>query len=134
MDVMRIARKSRDAILGVVPPEPVFATYHRPARRRFIDYARRRLGVDFKEVAAGAAPPAALIAKTSASNERQLLLEPNQDEYFGGGYRMLLNWLKVLEHVSFNIRTIGSVLGFGCGNICDVWTAFISWGAMSTQI
>jgi SAM-dependent methyltransferase len=115
MDLMWVARKNRDAILGVVPLELVFAIYHRLARRRFVNYARRRLRVDFQQVAAGAVPPAALIAKTSASDEQQLQLEVNPDKYFGGGYRMVLNWLNVLEHVSFNIRTTGSVLDFGCG-------------------
>ncbi len=28
---------------------------------------------------------------------------------------MVLNWLRVLEHFSFNIRTVGSILEFGCG-------------------
>jgi SAM-dependent methyltransferase len=115
MDPLQLARKGRDVILRVLPPEPVFAAYHRLARRRFLDYSQRKLGVDFKEVAPGASPPRALVAKTSASNERQLQLESNPDKYFGGGYRMVLNWLRMLEHISFNIRTVGAVLELGCG-------------------
>jgi SAM-dependent methyltransferase len=115
MDLVRFARKGREVILRVLPGEPVFAAYHRLARRRFLDYGQRALGVDFKNVAPGAAPPRALIAQTSASNERQLQLESNPDKYFGGGYRIVLNWLRVLEHVAFNIRTIGAVLELGCG-------------------
>ena len=115
MDLTQFARKGRNVILGVLPPEPVFATYHRLARRRFLDYGRRKLGVDFRYVAPGAAPPRELVAKTSASNEKQLKLESNPDKYFGGGYRMVLNWLRVLEHISFNIRTVGAVLELGCG-------------------
>jgi SAM-dependent methyltransferase len=115
MDLVQFARKGRRAILGVVPTESVFATYHRLARRRFVEYGQRRLGVDFRQVAPGAPPPAALIAQTSAASEKQALLEANPDKYFGGGYRMVLNWLRVLEHFSFNIRTVGAVLEFGCG-------------------
>ena len=115
MDLSQFARKGRNVILGVLPPEPVFATYHRLARRRFLDYGQRKLGVDFRYVAPGASPPRELVAKTSASNEKQLQLESNPDKYFGGGYRMVLNWLRVLEHISFNIRTVGAVLELGCG-------------------
>ena len=115
MDLTKLARSGRDVILGVVPAEPVFAAYHRLARRRFLDYGRRKLGVDFRYVAPGAAPPRALVAKTSARDDRQLQLESNPDKYFGGGYRMVLNWLRVLEHISFNIRTVGAVLELGCG-------------------
>ena len=95
--------------------DSVFAVYHRLARRRFVDYGRRTLGVDFRSVDPGPAAPKELIARTSASNDRQLELEANPDKYLGGGYRMVLNWLKVLEHFSFNIRTIGAILEFGCG-------------------
>jgi len=115
MDLVQFARKGRQVLLGVLPAEPVFAAYHRLARRRFLDYSQRKLGVDFRQVAPGAAPPRELVAKTSASDERQLQLESNPDKYFGGGYRMVLNWLRLLEHISFNIRTIGAVLELGCG-------------------
>ncbi len=115
MDPLQLARKGREVILAVVPAEPVFALYHRVERRRFLDYGRRKLGVDFRPVAPGAPPPRELIAKTSASNERQLQLESNPDKYFGGGYRMVLNWLRLLEHISFNVRTVGAVLELGCG-------------------
>jgi hypothetical protein len=84
-------------------------------RGRFVEYGQRKLGVDFRDIAPGAPPPKALIARTSAGSEKQLLLEANLDKYFGDGYRMMLNWFRVLEHFSFNIRTVAAVLEFGCG-------------------
>jgi SAM-dependent methyltransferase len=115
MDLVQIGRRSRRFVFSVVPRDAVFRIYHRLARRRFIDYGRRTLGVDFSDVDPGPAAPRELIAKTSASDDRQLDLESNPDKYFGGGYRMVLNWLRVLEHFSFNIRAAGAILEFGCG-------------------
>jgi SAM-dependent methyltransferase len=115
MDIVQMGRRSRRLIFSVVPEGFIFATYHRLARRRFVDYGRQRLGVDFRAVDPGPAAPRELIAMTSASDDRQLALESNPDKYFGGGYRMVLNWLRVLEHFSFNIRTVGAILEFGCG-------------------
>src|SRR5262249_23881093 len=115
MNVVEIARKRKSQVLQFLPEERVFEAFHWLAPRRFLHYAQRRLGVDFHFVPPGAAPPAALIAKTSAQDQLMLQRESNSDKYFGGGYRIVLNWLQTLEQISFNVRTIGAVFEFGCG-------------------
>jgi SAM-dependent methyltransferase len=84
-------------------------------RRRFDARMTRTLGDHYVKVDPGRAPPRKLVQFTSAMDQKALDRESNPDRYFLGGYRRLVDWLTVLEHFSFNLRTAEAILEFGCG-------------------
>ena len=120
------------------------SSVRRRFRERLVnDYISKRVGPSFQPVDRGPAAPPELVAQTSAMRAQDVESAAAPDEYFGGGYLGLMLFLRLLERSGFNLRTLGSVLDFGCGNAkvirllrcingvrlvgCDVNPAQIEW-------
>jgi SAM-dependent methyltransferase len=81
---------------------------------------KKRLGPYFQPAEPSPIPPSELVLQTGASSKEQFeqMFQPGYGfpyRYRSVGKGVLLNWIKHLERYSFNIRTMGSVLEFGCG-------------------
>ena len=87
---------------------------------RFKRKLRKSLGPYAIPAARVPPPPKELVLETGASNRKQLEQMFRRgygfaDRYHAVGRAVLLNWFEVLERHSFNLRTMGAVLDFGCG-------------------
>jgi SAM-dependent methyltransferase len=88
---------------------------HAYRRKRFHDHLAHRLGGNFRLVEPGPIPPLELILETNVCDEEEVLRKGQAEEYVSSSYMGVLNFLSVLERCGMNLRTIGSVLDFGCG-------------------
>lgn len=93
-----------------------YALAHRYERRRLYRYLRKHYGYAFETIHPGVHAPPHLVVQTSAMNHQWLAREVDPDVYFLGGYHVTANWLKILEHIGFFPRNIGSMLELGCGS------------------
>lgn len=88
---------------------------HAYRRKRFHDHLANRLGGNFRLVEPGPIPPLDLILETNVCDQEEVIRKGHADEYISGSYLGVLNFLCVLERCGMNLRTVGSVLDFGCG-------------------
>lgn len=105
----------RRAAKSVLPKSTVYRLKRQISQNRFENYAQKKLDMNFRQVNPGAIPPPELIAKTAALKEADVQIQSCRDVYLETGYYSVLRLFKILEHFSINLRTIGSVLEFGCG-------------------
>jgi SAM-dependent methyltransferase len=110
--MLTILRKTLKILL---PKSTVYYLKHGIERYRFNHYLKPRLDMNFQPVESGAVPPKKLIAKTAALNEQELEKQSNPNVYFQTGYYEVLRMLKIIEHFSINLRTLGSIMELGCG-------------------
>jgi SAM-dependent methyltransferase len=110
--MLKIIKKT---LKKVLPESTRYRIKRNLERNRFQRYAHYKLDVNYRQVEPGLAPPKDLIAKTAAVDERDLAIQSQADVYFKTGYYEVLRILKILDHFSVNLRTIGSVFELGCG-------------------
>jgi SAM-dependent methyltransferase len=106
---------TRKILKNLLPKSTVYYLKRQNAENQFERYARQKLSMNFRLVESGPVPPKELVAKTAALDEQEVEKQSNQDVYFETGYYSVLRLLKILEHFSLNLRTIGSVFELGCG-------------------
>jgi SAM-dependent methyltransferase len=99
----------------VLPKSTVYRIKKEIERDRFNRYTRQKLGLNYRQVEPGAIPSKYLISLTAAVDEKDLEIQSQEDVYLQTGYYEVWRILKILEHFSINLRTIGSVFEFGCG-------------------
>ena len=89
---------------------------HKISKFLFDRYAKKKLGEYFNPVKPGPIAPRRLELKTALLDEPEPEWQPDPNLYLYGGYKTVLYWLALLEHYGMNLRSIGSVLDFGCGS------------------
>jgi SAM-dependent methyltransferase len=98
-----------------LPRQRAYHLYYQFARWLFERSMRRRLGIYYTPVDVGPPPARELVLKTAVLNRSQLSEPDYPDRYFAGGYMTLLDWLRRLEAVGLNLRTVGAIFELGCG-------------------
>lgn len=108
-------------ILQLPFPKVIIWKLYRP----YVDFMFRRelkarLGPYFVSTLGVPTPPKELVLETGAVNREHFenMFRRGHgfaDRYYSVGRSVILNWLRMLQRHSFNIRTMGAVLDFGCG-------------------
>jgi SAM-dependent methyltransferase len=86
------------------------------AQRRFHDMLRGRLPQSFQAMDTGPPAPEHLLRTTAGMTEAEVKKWLNPDFYFRTGFEQMREFVRALDAVSFNIRTVGSVFELGCGS------------------
>lgn len=102
-------------MMGKLPEKTRSKLNHQYRREALHRYLQRKVGPSFRVVDPRPSAPPELVGHTSAMTEHDIPIKANPDEYFGGAYDGTLYFLQILEKCSFNLRTVGSILDFGCG-------------------
>ena len=88
---------------------------YRYRENQFYGHLARRLGNAFTPVDPGPVAPPELIVQTAVLREADVPRSIDAFEYVSSSYMGVLSFLHALERCGFNLRTVGSILDFGCG-------------------
>ena len=86
------------------------------AQRRFHDELRGRLPRSFQALDPGPPAPEYLLRTTAGMTEAEVEKWLNPDFYFRTGLEQMREFIRALDAVSFNIRTVGTTFELGCGS------------------
>jgi SAM-dependent methyltransferase len=107
-------------LLRPIPKFLVWKLYRPLVNLRFRRYLRKRLGVYVRSVESAPTPPRELVLEFGAGSRESFERMFKKgfgyaDRYYTLGKLELLRWFRLLEEHGFNIRSMGTVLEFGCG-------------------
>ncbi|MCU1260339.1 MAG: methylase involved in ubiquinone/menaquinone biosynthesis [Bryobacterales bacterium] len=101
----------------LVPLEMRWYFQHQLAKQRFHDYIRKKVGPQwFRDCEPGPAMTRQIRLMTKTLDEHALEAPYADNKFFYEAYHQMHHLLRFLEPWSFNLRTMGSVLEFGCGS------------------
>jgi SAM-dependent methyltransferase len=107
----------KPVIRTLVPAEQRWYFQHQLAKRRFHDYVRQKVGSQwFRDCDPGPAMSKQMRLMTKTLDERALETPYPDNKFFYEAYLQMHHFLRFLEPWKFNLRTMGSVLEFGCGS------------------
>ena len=89
--------------------------FYRVARYKFLRYLRKTFGDRYKTGGSGVLPPPELITTEALMCKDDLKVRGKAANYFGAGYRTARVVLTMLQEWGFDLRSMQSVLEFGCG-------------------
>ena len=82
----------------------------------FSRYLKNIFGDRYKLPRLGALPPAELVTTEALMHKDNLKLRARAEYYFSSGFRDARTVLRLLETWTFDLRSMQSVLEFGCGS------------------
>gem|GEM_PF-481619 len=104
-------------LLGTLIPERLRHYYgYKIAEQRFYRYLTDTLYLSVMPVELGPPMSERVAMLTCGFTEADSRRHAEHYPYFRLAFDLMLRFLRSLEHVSFNFRTVGSVLDFGCGS------------------
>ena len=103
--------------VSMVLPAPVQAElYYYKRQYGFFRFLRKTFGDRYKPCDSGPLPPAELITTEALMYKDDLKTRAKRQYYFGGGFRTARTVLTALEDCGCDLRSMQSVLEFGCGS------------------
>jgi SAM-dependent methyltransferase len=90
--------------------------YYYKEQYGFSRYLSKSFGDRYKLCDSGPLPPAELITTEALMYKDDLKLRAKRQNYFGTGFRTARTVLTMLEDWGFDLRSMQSVLEFGCGS------------------
>lgn len=108
--------KTLDRKLGYKFSSFNIAVKHKRAKNDFELFMQKNLGHFMIDVDPGPVGSEEIIMRTALLHADDVPIKVKEDYYFWSGYYTLLNWLKYLDHHGLNLRTVGSIMEFGCGS------------------
>jgi len=101
----------------MLPGDAVWHAAHWFARWRFCGHVKREVGRYWFRTVDPGAPMSRELRLMTRALDRQALEQPFSDHYFHyEAYKEAFCFLRAAEQFSFNLRTTGAILEFGCGS------------------
>ena len=107
---------ARPILKPIAPADIRYRLRHARARQEFHNYTRTKFGMRYSKQSPGPVAPAELITTEALMTKHDLALKARPEWYFSTGYGGALEILTTLEHHSFDLANLRSVLEFGCGS------------------
>ncbi len=111
-----ILRRIVERVTTVLPGSLQAELYYYKAQYGFSRYLSKSFGDRYKPCYSGPLPPAELITTEALMYKDDLKLRAKRQNYFGTGFRTARTVLTMLEDWGFDLRSMQSVLEFGCGS------------------
>src|SRR5712671_2013815 len=104
-----------DRISRILPYDLRMALGYPYTRYIFYRSLKEAFGDRYKPQSPGPVPPPELITTEALMRQDELKIRAKPERYFGSGFRDAWTVLTMLEHCSFDLGLMRSVLEFGCG-------------------